>query len=49
MKKILFVYLGDICRSPLAEGVAKDIVSKKNLNYEIDSVGLSSYHEGSVK
>jgi len=46
LKKILFVCLGNICRSPLAEGVAKDIVKRKNLNYEIDSAGTSAFHKG---
>ena len=46
MKKIIFVCLGNICRSPLAEGIAKSIVEKKNLNIEIDSAGTGNYHIG---
>lgn len=46
--KILFVCLGNICRSACAEAVMKDIVAKRGLedNFEIDSAGLISYHEG---
>jgi len=44
--KILFVCLGNICRSPLAEGIAKDIAKKKGLEIEVDSAGTSSYHIG---
>jgi len=46
MKKILFVCLGNICRSPLAEGIAKDKAKKLNLDIYIDSAGTSSYHRG---
>lgn len=46
MQKILFVCLGNICRSPLAEGIAKDIISKKSLDIEVDSCGTGDYHEG---
>ncbi|CAM2959415.1 low molecular weight protein-tyrosine-phosphatase [Helicobacter burdigaliensis] len=41
---ILFVCLGNICRSPLAEGIAKDLASKKGLNLKIDSAGTSGWH-----
>lgn len=46
--KILFVCLGNICRSPSAEAVFKGLVEKKNENefFEIDSAGTSDYHEG---
>lgn len=46
--KILFVCLGNICRSPLAEGIAKEISKIKNLEFEVDSAGTSSWHEGEV-
>lgn len=46
MKKILFVCLGNICRSPLAEGIAKDINEKRNLGYMIDSAGTGRHHVG---
>lgn len=40
------VCLGNICRSPLAQGVMEQIASKNNLNYEIASAGTSSFHVG---
>ena len=46
MRSILFVCLGNICRSPLAEGIAKDIVSKKGLNTKVDSAGTGDWHIG---
>lgn len=48
MKSILFVCLGNICRSPLAHGIAQDIVQKRNLALFIDSAGTSNWHEGEV-
>lgn len=46
--KILFVCLGNICRSPMAQTVMQSIVDKagRSADYEIDSAGLISYHEG---
>lgn len=44
--KILMVCLGNICRSPLAEGVLRDLAQKKGLNWEIDSAGTGSWHIG---
>ncbi len=46
MKKILFICLGNICRSPLAEGVAQYILEKEGLNLVVDSAGTSNWHEG---
>ncbi|MBK9283533.1 MAG: low molecular weight phosphotyrosine protein phosphatase [Sphingobacteriaceae bacterium] len=46
MHKILFVCLGNICRSPLAEGIMLDLKQKHNLNIQIDSAGTSSFHIG---
>ncbi len=47
-KKILFVCLGNICRSPAAEGIMKSIVNKKGLNnfISVDSAGTIGYHTG---
>ena len=46
--KILFVCLGNICRSPMAEFVMKDIVEKAGLNheFEIASAATSTYEIG---
>lgn len=47
-KKVLFVCLGNICRSPSAEAVFRGIVKKEGLsdNFEIDSAGTSGWHAG---
>lgn len=44
--KILFVCLGNICRSPTAEAVFKKKLSVLNINAEIDSAGTAGYHVG---
>ena len=44
--KILFVCLGNICRSPAAEGVMKKIAG--SLPIEIDSAGTAGYHIGQL-
>ncbi len=46
MIKVLFVCLGNICRSPLAEGIFKDLVRKEGLDSQIavDSAGTSDWH-----
>jgi len=45
---VLFVCLGNICRSPLAEGVFREVVARAGLadRFEIDSAGTSDYHTG---
>lgn len=44
--KILVVCLGNICRSPLAEGILLHLVNKHQLAITIDSAGTSDYHIG---
>ena len=44
--RILFVCLGNICRSPAAEAVFAQFAANNNLNVELDSAGLSDWHEG---
>jgi len=46
MHSILFVCLGNICRSPLAHGVALKVASQKSQNIVVDSAGTSSFHVG---
>lgn len=46
MKSVLFVCLGNICRSPLAEGIAKKIAKEQNLDLVIDSAGTGDWHIG---
>jgi len=45
-KQVLFVCLGNICRSPIAEGVAQKIIDEKHLALSADSAGTSHWHEG---
>ena len=44
--KILFVCLGNICRSPLAVGVLQKQVNELNLNWQIASAGLANKYVG---
>jgi protein-tyrosine phosphatase len=46
--KILFVCLGNICRSPTAEGVLRHLLSEEGdgLHVEVDSAGTGDYHLG---
>ena len=44
--KILMVCLGNICRSPLAEGILAH--KTKHLNFEVDSAGTAAYHVGKL-
>ncbi len=48
MVKVLFVCLGNICRSPLAEGIFNKILKEKGLDTKIacDSAGTANYHVG---
>ena len=48
MTKVLFVCLGNICRSPMAEFLFKDMVNKKGLRdkFIIESAGTSNEEEG---
>ncbi|MGM0629732.1 MAG: low molecular weight protein-tyrosine-phosphatase [Pseudomonadota bacterium] len=46
MKKILMVCLGNICRSPAAEGFIRHFIDSHQLAIEIDSAGTSAHHIG---
>ncbi len=46
MKKILMVCLGNICRSPLAEGILQSKLSSGN--FAVDSAGTAGYHVGEL-
>ena len=46
MKRLLFVCMGNICRSPLAEGIARHHASRLQLPLDIDSAGIADYHVG---
>ncbi|KAL4751638.1 hypothetical protein BDW72DRAFT_173406 [Aspergillus terricola var. indicus] len=43
---VLFVCLGNICRSPMAEGVFRNIAANHPLINNIDSAGTGAYHAG---
>jgi len=47
-KKVLFVCLGNICRSPAAEAVFLNRINKENINnqFEVDSAGTGGWHVG---
>ncbi|HRX27917.1 MAG TPA: low molecular weight protein-tyrosine-phosphatase [Saprospiraceae bacterium] len=45
-QSFLMVCLGNICRSPLAEGILKDKIYKKGLDWKVDSAGTSGFHNG---
>lgn len=44
--KILMVCLGNICRSPLAEGILRHLAIQQGLDWEIDSAGTGNWHVG---
>ena len=48
--RVLFVCLGNICRSPSAEGLFRHYVASQGAegDYEIDSAGLIAHHEGEL-
>jgi protein-tyrosine phosphatase len=46
MRRVLFVCLGNICRSPAAEEVFRQLVTASSLEIEIDSAGTSDFHVG---
>ena len=46
MTRVLMVCLGNICRSPLAEGIFKSKVDTEN--FFVDSAGTGSYHVGEL-
>lgn len=48
--RLLFVCLGNICRSPAAEGIMRRIVEKNGLQdlIEVDSAGTSGWHQGEL-
>ncbi|KAL4808877.1 phosphotyrosine protein phosphatase I superfamily [Aspergillus unguis] len=43
---VLFVCLGNICRSPMAEGVFRNVAASHHLINNIDSAGTGAYHAG---
>ena len=47
-RRILFVCLGNICRSPLAEGILHDMIAERGLSAQadVDSAGTGGWHQG---
>lgn len=45
-KSIIFVCLGNICRSPIAQGVSEKYIKEKNLDIKIASAGTGDWHIG---
>lgn len=45
--RILMVCLGNICRSPIAEGLMAHKIQQHGLDWQVDSAGTESYHIGS--
>jgi protein-tyrosine phosphatase len=43
---VLMVCLGNICRSPLAEGILKHHALQQNLGWNVDSAGMGGWHAG---
>ena len=48
MKSVLFVCLGNICRSPLAEGILIREATAQGISVDVDSAGTGDYHIGSL-
>jgi protein-tyrosine phosphatase len=46
MTKILMVCLGNICRSPVAEGIMRKKITEKNIDATVDSAGTANFHVG---
>ena len=46
--KILMVCLGNICRSPIAEGIMQQKCKEAGLDWQIESAGTNGYHDGEM-
>ncbi len=46
--RVLFVCMGNICRSPLGEGIFRSLIEEEGLTaeFEVDSAGTGAWHEG---
>mgnify|MGYP001377391941 CR=1 FL=1 len=48
IQSVLFVCLGNICRSPAAEGILKELAKKKEISLRVESCGLGEWHVGQL-
>lgn len=46
--RVLFVCLGNICRSPLGEGIFRRMARERGIEVEVDSAGTGDYHIGEL-
>lgn len=46
MKKVLFICMGNICRSSMAEGILREKIRQRHLPLSVDSAGTHDYHHG---
>jgi len=46
MKKVLMICLGNICRSPMAQGILEYKAKKNNIALHVDSAGTAGFHKG---
>ena len=44
--RLLFVCLGNICRSPAADGIARHLIAERGLDWTIESAGTGAWHAG---
>ncbi|MEL6859633.1 MAG: low molecular weight protein-tyrosine-phosphatase [Pseudomonadota bacterium] len=44
--RLLFVCLGNICRSPAADGIARHLIAERGVDWRLDSAGTGAWHAG---